>query len=49
MGMVAEGVEAREQFDVPHALGCDAAQRLLFSPALPAADFALLARRTFDV
>jgi len=49
VNVVAEGVETREQFDALQALGCDAVQGFLFSPAVPAAEFALLSRRAFKL
>jgi diguanylate cyclase (GGDEF)-like protein len=42
---IAEGVETREQFETLLALGCDAAQGFLFSPAVPAQEFARLCRQ----
>ncbi len=47
MNVVAEGVETREQFAALHALGCDAAQGFLFSPAVAPADFKKLTERSF--
>ena len=38
--IVAEGVETQEQMEFLRALGCDELQGWLFSPAVPAADFA---------
>jgi diguanylate cyclase (GGDEF)-like protein len=47
MKVVAEGVETREQYTALRAIGCDAAQGFLFSPAVPAADFEKLNGRCF--
>ena len=47
MGVVAEGVETREQFTALRVIGCDAAQGFLFSPAVPAAEFEKLIGRSF--
>jgi EAL domain-containing protein (putative c-di-GMP-specific phosphodiesterase class I) len=47
MKVVAEGVETREQFTALRALGCDAAQGFLFSPAVLATDFEKLNGRCF--
>jgi diguanylate cyclase (GGDEF)-like protein len=44
--VVAEGVETREQLDFLKILGCDQYQGYFFSPALPAAQFAELLRRS---
>jgi EAL domain-containing protein (putative c-di-GMP-specific phosphodiesterase class I) len=44
--VVAEGVETREQLDFLKTLGCDQYQGYFFSPALPAAQFAELLRRS---
>jgi diguanylate cyclase (GGDEF)-like protein len=49
MNVVAEGVETRAQFETLRALGCDAVQGFLFSPAVPAADFAELCKRPFSL
>jgi diguanylate cyclase (GGDEF)-like protein/PAS domain S-box-containing protein len=42
--IVAEGVETAEQMAFLRDLGCDQLQGWLFSPAVPAADFALMLR-----
>jgi EAL domain-containing protein (putative c-di-GMP-specific phosphodiesterase class I) len=47
MKVVAEGVETREQYTALRAIGCDAAQGFLFSPAVLAADFEKLNGRCF--
>jgi len=45
IGLVAEGIETREELDFLLTTGCDAMQGYLFSKPVPAADFsALLAR-----
>jgi diguanylate cyclase (GGDEF)-like protein/PAS domain S-box-containing protein len=43
--MVAEGVETLDQLEQLRALGCDAAQGFLFSPAVPAGEVAALIER----
>jgi EAL domain-containing protein (putative c-di-GMP-specific phosphodiesterase class I) len=47
MKVVAEGVETQEQYTALRAIGCDAAQGFLFSPAVLAADFEKLNGRCF--
>ncbi len=42
--IVAEGVETAEQMAFLRDLGCDQLQGWLFSPAVPAADFARMQR-----
>ena len=44
--VVAEGVETAEQLDFLRKLGCDQYQGYCFSPAVPAASFAALLRRS---
>ncbi len=44
--VVAEGVETPEQLEFLQSLGCDQYQGYHFSPAVPAADFAALVRRS---
>jgi EAL domain-containing protein (putative c-di-GMP-specific phosphodiesterase class I) len=47
MKVVAEGVETQEQYTALRAIGCDAAQGFLFSPAVLAVDFEKLNGRCF--
>jgi diguanylate cyclase (GGDEF)-like protein len=44
LGIVAEGVERKEQQELLTQLGCPQSQGFLYSPALPSAEFADLAR-----
>jgi EAL domain-containing protein (putative c-di-GMP-specific phosphodiesterase class I)/GGDEF domain-containing protein len=45
LGVVAEGVEKREQAEFLAARGCHAAQGFLYSPAIPADDFVRMLRQ----
>jgi EAL domain-containing protein (putative c-di-GMP-specific phosphodiesterase class I) len=45
LGVVAQGVETREQADFLRELGCHELQGYLFSPALPPEDFDLFLQR----
>jgi EAL domain-containing protein (putative c-di-GMP-specific phosphodiesterase class I)/GGDEF domain-containing protein len=45
LGVVAEGVEKREQAEFLAARGCHAAQGFLYSPAIPADDFLRMLRQ----
>jgi EAL domain-containing protein (putative c-di-GMP-specific phosphodiesterase class I) len=47
MCVVAEGVETEQQRAALEALGCEAAQGYLFSPAVPAAQADALVRRVW--
>jgi diguanylate cyclase (GGDEF)-like protein len=49
MQVIAEGVETPEQLALLRAERCDQVQGFLLSPGLPAADFAPLLARGFDV
>jgi diguanylate cyclase (GGDEF)-like protein len=49
LGIVAEGVERREQQELLTRLGCPLSQGFLYSPALPPAEFAGFARRWLEV
>lgn len=40
MTVVAEGIETIDQFKMLRDMGCDMGQGYLFSPAIPAEDFA---------
>ena len=46
---IAEGVETAQQAEALRALGCETAQGFLFSPAVPAAEFTALLRRSWHV
>jgi len=44
MTVIAEGIETSKQFKMLRDMGCDVAQGYLFSPAIPAEEFAQLVR-----
>ena len=44
MTVIAEGIETGKQFKMLRDMGCDVAQGYLFSPAIPAEEFAQLVR-----
>ena len=48
-GIVAEGVENREQMNFMRQLGCDQLQGYLFSPAVPAREFEQMLREKWSL